>query len=190
MKNKKKKAFTLAEVLITLAIIGIVAAITIPTLMANYQKTQYVTQAKKAYSRFYEALAEISQEAGCVNDLACTGFFSSTTTNETFGNELIKHFKVVKNCGVAKNLGCWPPKTYQNYNGVPASNYNTFDNVDSYKFITADGMAYYVINYAIGGAGDEDCKFNQSTGATGQMKNICGFFFVDVNGPEIGPNRF
>ena len=33
-----KKAFTLAEVLITLAIIGIVAAITIPTLVKNYKK--------------------------------------------------------------------------------------------------------------------------------------------------------
>lgn len=33
-----KKAFTLAEVLITLGIIGIVAAITIPNLIANYQK--------------------------------------------------------------------------------------------------------------------------------------------------------
>ena len=39
----KKNAFTLAEVLITLGIIGIVAAITIPTLINNVQDAQYKT---------------------------------------------------------------------------------------------------------------------------------------------------
>ena len=37
----KAKGFTLAEVLITLGIIGVVAALTIPTLMTNYKKKQY-----------------------------------------------------------------------------------------------------------------------------------------------------
>ncbi len=44
---KKSNAFTLAEVLITLGIIGIVAAMTLPTLIANYQKKVYVNQLKK-----------------------------------------------------------------------------------------------------------------------------------------------
>ena len=43
----RKYAFTLAEVLITLGIIGIVAALTMPSLMANYQKKVLVTQLKK-----------------------------------------------------------------------------------------------------------------------------------------------
>ena len=43
----KKAAFTLAEVLITLGIIGVVAAVTLPTLVANYQKTVWVNQLKK-----------------------------------------------------------------------------------------------------------------------------------------------
>ena len=38
--NKKKTAFTLAEVLITLGIIGIVAAMTLPTLIASYNKQE------------------------------------------------------------------------------------------------------------------------------------------------------
>ena len=44
---KKKVAFTLAEVLITLGIIGVVAAITIPGLVADYQKKVLVAQFKK-----------------------------------------------------------------------------------------------------------------------------------------------
>ena len=42
-----KKAFTLAEVLITLGIVGVVAAITIPTLIASYQKKEAVNALKK-----------------------------------------------------------------------------------------------------------------------------------------------
>ena len=42
----KTKAFTLAEVLITLGIIGVVAALTLPNLVANYKKQVLVTQLK------------------------------------------------------------------------------------------------------------------------------------------------
>lgn len=49
-KFRRFWAFTLAEVLITLAIIGIVAAMTIPTLVSNYQKKLTVTKLRKVYS--------------------------------------------------------------------------------------------------------------------------------------------
>lgn len=51
-----KKGFTLAEVLITLGIIGVVAALTMPTLIANYQKTAIKSQFKKSYSVLQQAL--------------------------------------------------------------------------------------------------------------------------------------
>ena len=41
---KRKSAFTLAEVLVTLGIIGVVSAMTVPSLMQNYQRQSYVTQ--------------------------------------------------------------------------------------------------------------------------------------------------
>ncbi len=47
----KKIGFTLAEVLITLGIIGVVAALTIPTLVNNYQKKTYVTGLQRAYAQ-------------------------------------------------------------------------------------------------------------------------------------------
>lgn len=55
-----KKGFTLAEVLITLGIIGVVAALTMPVLMANYKKQQTVTQLKKVYSALQQSV-QISQ---------------------------------------------------------------------------------------------------------------------------------
>ena len=45
-----KKGFTLAEVLITLGIIGVVAAMTLPTLIKNYQKQVWAISAKKSYA--------------------------------------------------------------------------------------------------------------------------------------------
>lgn len=55
MKNITKIAFTLAEVLIVLGIIGIIADMTIPTLKRDIDKIVYVTQLKKAYSSLHQA---------------------------------------------------------------------------------------------------------------------------------------
>lgn len=58
------KGFTLAEVLITLGIIGVVAAITIPTLISNYQKKSTVTQLKKTYAMLANAVRLAEEENG------------------------------------------------------------------------------------------------------------------------------
>ena len=55
--TSKKAAFTLAEVLITLAIIGVVAAMTIPTLISNYKKQIVGTRLLKFYSAYNQALS-------------------------------------------------------------------------------------------------------------------------------------
>ena len=55
--TSQKSAFTLAEVLITLAIIGVVAAMTIPTLTANYNKKVIETRLAKFYSIMNNAIA-------------------------------------------------------------------------------------------------------------------------------------
>lgn len=51
-----KKAFTLAEILITLGIVGIISALTIPTLIQNYKKQVLVNQLKKATSEISQGL--------------------------------------------------------------------------------------------------------------------------------------
>lgn len=51
----KNFGFTLAEVLITLGIIGVVAALTIPTLISGYKKSEYSTRLKKFYSSMQQA---------------------------------------------------------------------------------------------------------------------------------------
>ena len=60
----KNKGFTLAEVLITLAIIGIVAAMTIPTLISDYQDRVNVTKMKKNVFYFNQCIRVISDRTG------------------------------------------------------------------------------------------------------------------------------
>ena len=65
---KKKNAFTLAEVLITLGIIGIVAAMTLPTLIEKHKKKVFVTKMKYTYSVLNNAFLMAQQEYGDPKD--------------------------------------------------------------------------------------------------------------------------
>lgn len=64
----QKTAFTLAEVLITLGIIGIVAAITIPVLYTNYKKRETASKVKVAYSIFSQAVKLSVEDNGGVGN--------------------------------------------------------------------------------------------------------------------------
>ncbi len=75
----RKFAFTLAEVLITLGVIGIVAAMTIPTLVNSYKEKQRVTQLKKAYSVLNQAFTMAVADYGTPDNWGLT----ITNTGET-----------------------------------------------------------------------------------------------------------
>lgn len=60
--GEKKSAFTLAETLITLCIIGVVAAMTIPTLMAKYQQRSNAIQWRKTFSMLSQATKMMQEE--------------------------------------------------------------------------------------------------------------------------------
>lgn len=78
MKISKKKAFTLAEILITLGIIGVVAAMTLPTLFGNIQKRQTVSRLQKVYAELKQAAKISSDENGDPSG------WDYTLTNEEF----------------------------------------------------------------------------------------------------------
>src|SRR5574344_887977 len=74
----KRSAFTLAEVLIVLGIIGIVASMTIPTLMNKVAKQEYVTGLRKAYSTQLDGWSRLLADEG-VQQLEDTNVFQSLT---------------------------------------------------------------------------------------------------------------
>ena len=107
-----KKAFTLAETLITIGIIGVVAAIVIPIITNNVQDKQHATMWKKKYSEIVNIYREVKDEFGgdiCVESK--TGYVKSakcsrigdfakyTTLSPDFVNEFVSRLKVVDSCG-------------------------------------------------------------------------------------------
>ena len=69
-----KKGFTLAETLITLGIIGIVAAMTVPALVQNYRKKQWVTGLKAGITILDQGFKKVMADAG-VDDFRNTDLF-------------------------------------------------------------------------------------------------------------------
>ena len=93
-----KVAFTLAEVLITLGIIGIVAAMTLPTLNQAINKKVRAEQVRTVKYKFTKATEKM-------NSLGLIGPYAST---DAFVDELQKHLKIMKRCDSSHLRECWP----------------------------------------------------------------------------------
>ena len=96
----KKAAFTLAEVLITLAIIGIVAALTIPTLVQNFQTSSWDTASEVFQRKLEESLKVMNVQ----------GTLAGYTTTEAFVDELSKHIKITRICDNDDITTCFADK--------------------------------------------------------------------------------
>ena len=146
--EKRVKAFTLAEVLITLSILGVVAAISIPNIIQQYQKRLTITKLQKAYAFLENAAQNIAVNSGCIGrDIACTGLYDITTNWGNTENFLlrfselakIKNYKIHRTLGTyAGNLGC---KSY--------ANCDTYPNVIFKQYITtSNGLLFHFMPVA------------------------------------------
>lgn len=180
-----KKMFKSPKALFLLIVVGLIVAANVYFLINNINTSstnaEYVTKLKSVYTDFNYALQKMSYEVGCLNDLKCTQLFSPETTDKTFGDILVKHLPVAKNCGTAPGQGCFASYTNENYDGSSSSVYE-LDQWAGYRFVTVDGVSFYVWNYAQG------CTQNDSTGKTGNLTQACGEIYVDLDGPKKGPN--
>lgn len=132
----KRKAFTLAEVLITLGIIGIVAAMTIPSLMNNIQDKQFREAAKEAYSRASQAVNQMKQDNG--GDIS---YYRNTALS--FKPVFMSYFKVAQDCGWSNCVADSASSTVYKYlHGEPAyTHYMAMG-----QFVTTDGMLWAIRN--------------------------------------------
>ena len=116
--KRKKAAFTLAEVLITLAIIGIVAALTIPTLVQNYQTKAWNTASQVFQRKLGEALKVMNVQ----------GTLAGYTTTEAFVDELSKHIKITRICENDDITTCFADKVTWDGEEVEMSKIKTSKN--------------------------------------------------------------
>jgi len=166
-----KNGFTLAEVLITLVIVGVVAALTIPTLINKTQKHEIVAGVKKAYSTLLQAQMNMARN----NDAAVGDY--SFLKDINFIDEFAKVTNVVqKEDGIAGCLGSNYTSEYKWLNGGANGLISMGDVSKAHCCIMSDGMIYV-----------HSSLLNNHGQTSEDAENIIGSVFVDVNGKK-GPN--
>ncbi len=140
---KTYSGFTLAEVLITLGIIGIVAAMTIPGLITKYKAHQLKSQFLKSYSTVQQAFKQMEADDVSLNPKD----YDAQTFYKTYQN----YFQVAVRCGVyfSKNAPCMNlyKNSYKTLDG-----HSTVDNhyFDDGQFVLQDGTIIFIENPSIG----------------------------------------
>ncbi len=159
--RRTKKTFTLSEVLITLVVIGIIAAITIPMVLISMQNQEYKTGYKKAYSDL--SRAALKGIAFGEFPLREKKFDSNTASEEWSG--IKEQLNIAKLCENSNAFDCW---------------------VDNDRFCIGCGSS----GSSLGAPAKTSKIFIDSSGrAWALYNNTENIFMVDINGDK-GPNHF
>lgn len=186
--NKKVRAFTLAEVLITLGIIGVVAALTLPTLMTKIQEQSTVGKLRKSYNSIENAYQRMISDYGPLDTWDITGYndadYYEKNEDGTFkldasGNRIVGQKGQDSSTLFSKRLtsylkvidGCYDYSCAREI-----SEYYMDGVVKNEKFrdrstVLADGIGISSI-----WIGDSQCKL--SYGSSKALQHICGDMYV------------
>ena len=184
-KLRIRPGFTLAEVLITLGIIGVVAAMTMPALINNTRNQELQTQLKTAYSILSQGLSMMSADKGMTitpdyvkGRVTHSDWEEDNTASGSLYDEYKTYFQKIYDCGQfnPNEKICMPrgnapgssgyyDSVYKNFNGSASANSSNFDDG---QFVLQNGMLVMIND---NGSGD----------------NI--YVSVDVNGKPKRPNR-
>ena len=179
--TKRKSAFTLAEVLITLSVIGVVAALTIPSMIENHNNKAWSTAKDLWDKKLVEATRQMNIDG------VMTGVASST---EDYMNYFKKYVKVIKTCENDKLSNCYASKFVKTADKevevndiVTAEELGHKDwNTNTMGFVIADGTTVVM-------AYNPNCSSVDPFSQEGQNGQVgCMSMLIDVNGKK-GPNR-
>ena len=186
-----KAAFTLAEVLITLGIIGVVAALTLPTIISNYKKQVTVSKLQKTYSTINNAFKQseaANESSEFWDDPVVTGSQSYFEKYfKPYLNGATQCFSY-QECGYKSN----PPYKFLNGAYIQTSMDSNSLKRDRFAFYMPDGVFYWFI--IAGGAGviiPQSIVYIDING--GKSPNIIGkdvFLFHRVPGKGILPSGY
>ena len=176
-----KHAFTLAEVLITLGIIGIVAAMTIPTLIVNYQKREFASRLSQTFSVLSNAIKMAQVEYGDVATWGYQKYYGTTVAPNGDKSQYVKEYAekyFLPYLRVSKNYGTVKLKDI-GYSGFKSKDGRSYYNENS-KVYTTEVNNGTIIFFAY-------------NGSTTEIDGVTTPFIsdpiisIDVNG-KAGPN--
>ncbi len=198
-------AFTMAEILLSLTIIGVVAAITLPSLTGNINERTWNTQRKALYARFSQAIALMPalNGYGTVDDTADTAAETFVTAG------LSKVLKINNICTNDKLADCGLPDKLVTMAGGTISPFpDTFEKLNS-QLVDISGMVYCDVSYAYSQYDTKAAAFETTNGESiavyynptcqPDLKSVtawdavqvrlCANFIYDLNGTK-GPNTY
>ena len=189
--SNRKAAFTLAEVLITLGIIGVVAALTMPALITNIQDRIQ----QKRIENIHQKLSKVTDKMAVQSGLTGYG------TTMAFVQEMSKHMKIAKICDNAHLAECWPTqevilndegKTWEIAKTKTAKTLkistDAGDWADTVGIVTGDGTGM-ILSYnkkCEFNVDDVGLKYDNSTGKSNSLACLSGVY--DWNGSSK-PNK-
>lgn len=190
----------MAEVLITLGIIGVVAAMTIPSINAKYKDKELTTRAKKAYSAISQAVQLYQAKNSTPGD--STGLFDINKTSAEVSEEFAKYFNGAKFCRNASQKGCKDFYNYKiKYNSIWVDSEGTMTDVSlsSPKIILNDGTVLAVeqlpscVQQVHQVQQDEYGNIKKDEDGNplyfDYIRYFCAYIYFDTNGPK-NPNQF
>ena len=179
-KSKFHKAFTLAEVIVTLGIIGVVAALTLPILTNKHQNSVALAGIKVAYAKINDGFLFMRSDEN-LDDLRSLSVFRNMTP-ETFQDESVqanldeqmkKYFNIVKSYKAGETCSECP--VYVKMNGELADG-GQYDY--AWRGFSSDGMIYFM-----------HLSGPQEAANKGKIQSVVAYFFVDINGTKL-PNKW
>lgn len=182
MRNdmNKKKAFTTAELMIAIAVIGVLAVLTIPVLRYHVQEKVFEYSGEIQAKKLAQAVTMLSMRSSRM----------SYSTTEAFVKDLRKYARISKMCASNEIAKCWPYEKLTLVNGslynmsgatgpsvfTPDQAYKRSDADDNVSFVTDSGAAI-LINY------NKLCD-----PAMNDENKTCYMALMDVNGDKT-PNK-
>lgn len=194
MRSKINFGFTLAEVLITLGVIGVVAAITIPTLIANYQKKVLENQFKSTISILSQGFKNWAENDDIIRyvfiDAPSIDVISTIQNYQTYGSYgsndkqnkrlILKYFKGTLTYNAYDTSS---PFYYSKKNQYTKFNQNTND------ITSVDAMVVYTLNNGV------DVIYASPMELHANVNKLTPYYYgifpitIDINGMDKKPNK-
>lgn len=174
-KIKIRKGFTLTEILITVAIVGVVAALTIPTLMTNARHEQNLARLKKIHQNLAQVYDSVKKDYG---EFEFAVMNCGAANHNCLKNILKPYFTYTAECDDNQAYGkCHPNPAYNLSGSTAGSSWRE----NEAGLVLNDGTLLMIQRYNTTLKG---CKENWAG-----YPNECGWINVDINGIK-GPNKF
>lgn len=170
---KKIIAFTLAEVLLVVAVIGVVAALSIPNLKRSYDEKALASKGKATMAKLDAAISQ----ADMTEALSKGGL---NNVSKALLDDMAQYLKLTANCGnTASGNYCFTKDAITN--GKTLSNFDPVGNGNCASAILNDGTEFSV------------CVVSKTPAANGNVlsdgKKYYGYIAADVNGAKNIPNK-